>query len=161
LEDNLQTLHLSENFMRHFFIFSLLIGIGANAQSIIQSVNSGAVVGTNSAISVGEIVVNPASPNQSASGLIGILAQNQMLSVEQLDLAEGVSVYPNPTTAGLFFKSKTPLTGEAISVVSPNGQEVLRRKVSSDGGVDLTLLTPGVYIVRLESKNKTFKIVKN
>lgn len=147
--------------MNKALLAALLFGCFAHGQSVIQTVNSGSVIGTASFVSVGEIVVVPQNPSQSSSGLIGILAQNQNLSVEQLDLADGITVYPNPTTAGIFFKSRQSLSGETVLVLSLTGQEVLRRNISSEGAIDLISLTPGVYVVRLQSNNQTFKIVKN
>lgn len=139
----------------------LLGGITANAQSVVQTVNSGAIEGPNASVSVGEIVVTPTSPNQSTSGLIGILAQNQTLSVPQLELTDYITVYPNPTTSGIFFRSQKSLAGETLSVVSITGQEVWHSSLTNEGSVDLSALSPGVYVVRLASINKTFKIVKN
>ncbi len=146
--------------MKETLLCYLFFGCVSYGQSVVQVVNSGSVIGTATSVSVGEIVI-PQNTNQSASGIIGILAQNQTLSVPQLDLAGGITVYPNPTTSGIFFKSQKSLAGETLSVVSLTGQEVLRKSISNEGGVDLAALLPGVYIVRLESNNKTFKIVKN
>ncbi|HLN96199.1 MAG TPA: T9SS type A sorting domain-containing protein [Flavobacterium sp.] len=147
--------------MNKTLLCCFFFGCVAYGQSVVQAVNSGAVIGTASSVSVGEIVVVPQNTNQSASGLIGILAQNQALSVDQLDVADGITVYPNPTTSGIFFKSQKSLAGEPLSVVSLTGQEVWHSSLTNEGSVDLSALSPGVYVVRLESINKTFKIVKN
>lgn len=148
--------------MKKILLFCILTGCAANAQSVIQTVNSGSILGTASSVSVGEIVVVPQNQNQSQSGLIGIMAQTQSLAVPSLELSDRITVYPNPTVAGIFFKSETSLEGRSVSVFTVTGQLVSEKKITSENGVDLSQLAAGTYLVRFsDGKNKTFKIVKN
>jgi hypothetical protein len=93
--------------MKRYLQF-LLIGIGfsASAQSLIQSINSGSVIASNSMVSIGEIVVIPQNTALSSSGIIGILAQNQQnLEIPELELNTKVTVFPNPTTSCIYFQT--------------------------------------------------------
>jgi hypothetical protein len=135
-----------------------------NAQSLVQSVNSGSVIGTNSSVSVGEIVVVPVNQNQSNSGLIGILTQinTQTLEVSEFEVGTNVIVYPNPTVSQLYFKSKEVLTNEIVSVFSNSGQLVLQTKINDVKAIDLSQLSSGIYVIQLSNKNfKSFKIIKH
>lgn len=147
--------------MKQLLLFSFLIaGISANAQSVIQSVNSGSIVGTTSSVSVGEIVVVPANENQTGSGLIGILTQTQ-LEVKELELSEKIRVYPNPTTSVIYFQTETNLTDERISVFNLAGQLVSQKQVMSENSLDLSDLSAGIYLIQFSNKNiNSFKIIK-
>ena len=150
--------------MKHLLLFSFLVfGFSINAQSLIQSVNSGSVIGTSSSVSVGEIVVVPVNPNQSSSGIIGILAQTQQtLEVPQLDLSKSISVYPNPTASGIFFNSKENLAGEKVAIYSLSGQLLSKKEVAVDSSLDLSELQSGMYFIQFANKNiQSFKIIKH
>jgi hypothetical protein len=134
-----------------------------NAQTVIQSVNSGSIIGTSSSVSVGEIVVDSVNPLQAGSGLIGILSQiNQTLEVAEFELSQGIIAYPNPTVAGIYFKSNISLTNEKVGVFNSNGQMVLEKTIASDNSVDLSQLANGIYVIQLSSDTtKSFKIIKH
>lgn len=148
--------------MKQLLLFSLLIvGISSNAQSVIQSVNSGSIISPGSSVSIGEIVVVPTNPNQSSSGLIGILTQTQ-LEVKELELTERIKVYPNPTTSVIYFETETNLADEKISVFNLAGQLVSESKITANNALDLSALSTGVYLIQFSNKNiKPFKIIKH
>ncbi|MBD3583582.1 T9SS type A sorting domain-containing protein [Flavobacterium selenitireducens] len=143
-------------------VLLLLLSAGyAEAQSVVQSVNSGSIIGTSGSVSVGEIVVVPVSPNQSQSGLIGILAQNSQLEVTDFSPAPNVVAYPNPTTAGISFKTERNLIGEKVSIFDQSGKLVLQRLIGSENNLDLSSLGTGIYMIRFDNKTfNSFKIVK-
>jgi hypothetical protein len=150
--------------MKNFLLIVLLVSsYFINAQSVIQSVNSGSLITANSSVSIGEIVINPVTQNQSSSGLIGILSQvNQQLEVSEFELSENIVVYPNPTESSLSFKSKTDLTNEKVSVYSTNGQLLVEKNINSNNTIDLSELSTGIYLIQLSSdKSKSFKIIKH
>ena len=95
------------------FLLFVFITTICNSQTLIQSVNSGSLITTNSSLSVGEIVIVP-TQNQSNSGLIGVLAQvnQQQLEVSQFEISENIVVYPNPTIATIYFKTSEYLLNE-------------------------------------------------
>ena len=143
------------------FILLLVTSI-CSAQSLVQSVNSGSLIASNTAVSVGEIVVNPVNSGQSSSGLIGILAQiNNPLEVANFEVAQNVVAFPNPTTASISFEGKN-LSGEKLSVYGNSGQLVLQTEISASNSIDLSGLSAGIYLIEFsDAKNKSFKIIKH
>lgn len=140
----------------------LLFGVFCNSQSLIQSVNSGSVIATNSSVSIGEIIVIP-TQNQSNSGLIGILAQvnQQLLEVAQFEISEDVVVYPNPTASKIFFKTNQILVNKKVSIFNNLGQLIIEKQIDTENAIDLTDLSVGVYLIQFENKTlKSFKIIK-
>jgi hypothetical protein len=142
------------------FLFVTLL---ASSQSVIQSVNSGSIISSNSSVSVGEIVVVPENQTQSSSGIIGIFAQaNQTLEVPQLELSEKITVFPNPTMAMIYFKTDTNLMNEKISIFNFSGQLVSQKQIATDNSLDLSELSTGVYLIQFLNKNiNSFKIIKH
>lgn len=148
--------------MKKVLLITLLSAGYASAQSVVQSVNSGSIIAASGSVSVGEIVVVPVNPNQSQSGLIGILAQNSQLEVPHFSAATNVVAYPNPTTAGIAFKTDLNLIGEKASVFDQSGKLVLQRLIGSENTLDLSALGTGIYMIRFENqKFNSFKIVKH
>ena len=134
-----------------------------SAQSVIQSVNSGSVVATNSSISIGEIVVNPVNSNQSSTGIIGILAQinEQLLEVSEFEISNNITVYPNPTQARLYFETTENLSNEKISIYDMGGKLILQKSINDQYVVDLSELASGQYLIQFHNKNnKSFQIIK-
>jgi len=144
-----------------FALFSVTSAI--SAQSLVQTVNSGGIVAPSSSVSIGEIVVIPQNPNQSNSGIIGILAQNQQtLEVPQFEIATNIVAYPNPTTAGISFESDINLSNQEVSVFNNAGQLVSKKQISGNNSVDLSELPTGIYLIRFSDKKLTpFKIIKH
>ncbi len=150
--------------MKQLLLFSFLIAtISVSSQSVIQSVNSASIIGTSSSVAVGEIVVVPQNQSQSSSGIIGLLAQvNQTLEVPQLELSQTITVYPNPTTSTILFKTDTNLANEKVSIFNISGQLVSQKQLTSDNALDLSELTNGVYLIQFTNKKiSSFKIIKH
>jgi hypothetical protein len=148
--------------MKHLLLFGFLaFGFSVNAQSLIQSVNSGSIIAASSAVSIGEIVVVPVNPNQSNSGIIGILTQTQ-LEVPQLELNNKITVFPNPTTAVIYFQTEINLTDEKVSIFNLSGQLVSEKKITPNNALDLSSLSTGIYLIQFTNKNiNSFKIIKH
>ncbi|MGK4568891.1 T9SS type A sorting domain-containing protein [Flavobacterium sp. 3HN19-14] len=151
--------------MKRLLLITFLAGfVSVNAQSVMQTVNSGSVIGAGGSVSVGEIIIVPQNQNQSSSGIIGILAQvnQQFLEVPELELTQGIKVYPNPTMAKIFFESKESLSTQKISIFNTAGQLVLQKQVAADNSVDMTDLNAGIYLIQLDGKKQnSFKIIKH
>lgn len=141
----------------------LLLSFLGKAQSVIKTINSGSLITSQSSISIGEIVINP-TQNQSSSGLVGILAQvnQQQLEVAQFDLSKDIVVYPNPTTAAIYFKTSENISNELVSVYNNTGQLVLQSKVATDNSLNLNELSGGIYLIQFSNKKiNSFKIIKH
>jgi hypothetical protein len=150
--------------MKYLLLLLILIGtISASSQSVIQSVNSGSIIASNSSVSVGEIVVVPVNQSQSSSGIIGIFAQvTQTLELPQLELSAKITVYPNPTLSSIYFRTDTNLTDEKISIFNLSGQLISEKHVDADNSLDLSELSAGVYLIHFTNKNiQSFKIIKH
>ena len=133
------------------------------SQTVVQSVNSGSLIAASSSISIGEIVIVPENPIQSSSGLIGILAQiDSTLEVSEFALSDEITVYPNPTTSGIYFSGSESLVGETVSVFNNAGQLVRQQKITNNNSVDLSELQTGIYFIKIQNKNiNSFKIIKH
>ncbi|WP_284653645.1 T9SS type A sorting domain-containing protein [Flavobacterium terrisoli] len=140
----------------------LLISFSASSQSVIQSINSGSIITNSSSVSVGEIVVVPQNQNQSSTGIIGLLAQTQQaLEVPQLELGGKITVFPNPTSATVYFKTETNLLNEEVSIYNLSGQLISKKQITANNALDLTELQAGVYLIRFNNKKiNSFKIIK-
>ncbi|TBX70015.1 T9SS type A sorting domain-containing protein [Flavobacterium silvisoli] len=150
--------------MKSLLLFGFLtLSLTVSSQTLIQSVNSGSVIANSSSISVGEIVVVPQNQNQSSTGIIGLLAQTQQaLEVPQLELSNKITVFPNPTTATVYFQTETNLTHEKVLVFNITGQLVSEQKIAADNSLDLSILQNGVYLIQFSNKNiNSFKIIKH
>jgi Secretion system C-terminal sorting domain len=150
--------------MKQFLQFLLLcISLSASSQSLIQSINSGSIIASNTMVSIGEIVVVPQNTAQSSSGMIGILAQNQQnLEVTELELSTKITVFPNPTTSGIRFQTDLSLQNEKVLIYSISGQLVSEKRVSEDNSLSLDELATGIYMIQFANQNvKAFKIIKH
>jgi len=139
----------------------LALSFASKAQALVQAVNSGAISTAASSVSVGEIFVTPA--NQPSSGLIGILAQaQQQLEVPELALTPKLTVYPNPTTAAVYFSGDGNLSGQTVSIFDQNGRKVAQPVIGTEQSVDLEMLSSGTYLITIgNNKNHSFKIIKH
>ena len=144
-------------------IYFLTLSLSASSQSVIQSVNSGSIIASSSSVSIGEIVVVPENQVQSSSGIIGILAQSQQaLEVPQLELSQKITVFPNPTTASIYFQTELTLQEEKVLLFNMSGQLIGEKQVRSDNSIDLSSLSSGTYLIKFISKNiQSFKIIKH
>jgi hypothetical protein len=151
--------------MRNIYIlFFFLICTGTQAQSLVQAVNSGSVIAPSSMVSIGEIVVVPATDSQPASGMIGILAQvnEQLLEVPHIEVSAFITAYPNPTAAKIFFKTDAGLANNEVAVFNSVGQTVLSGRLNAEKSFDLSSLPSGIYLVQLAgANNQAFKIIKH
>lgn len=154
----------NKNMKNTLIYLSLLLGTVSYGQSVVQSINSGSVIAASSNAAVGEIVVLPQSNNQPSTGLIGILAQLQQQNLETTSLVmdSGIAVYPNPTTAELYFKTTLSLENEKVSVFNTSGQMVQQMVLTSKNNINLSNLSSGIYLITFENKKlQSFKIIKH
>jgi hypothetical protein len=141
----------------------LLFSASCLGQSIISSVNSGAVSNNNIVFSVGEIFVLPTStPDEANSGLMGVLSRVEFFVTgldEQL-ASDDTRAYPNPTSQSLFFSTTAQ---DAISEVFifDNSGRLVATKTLANNKVDLSELQTGIYFIKPnKSDNTSLKIIK-
>jgi hypothetical protein len=79
------------------------------------------------------------------------------LTIENLNLLDGIYIYPNPTADRIYISSNEFLTAEIFNVV---GQKIL---TTTNNNIDMTELVSGTYALRISINDKitkTFKIIK-
>ena len=150
--------------MKHYLLYVFLFySMFTSAQSVVQSVNSGSIIASNSSLSIGEIIVNPTNSNQSSSGFIGIVTQinHQLLEVPQFEVSQSITVYPNPTQAMLYFETTENLSKEQISIYDATGKLIVQKTITDNHSLDLSDLASGQYIIQFQNKkNKSIQIIK-
>ncbi|MFL9834950.1 T9SS type A sorting domain-containing protein [Chryseobacterium terrae] len=85
---------------------------------------------------------------------------NGSLSTGEIDLKSEVSVYPNPVKNNLNISNLKEKTD--VVVYDMQGRQMLKTNVKPDSGINLSHLSPGVYIVNVRNSTveKSIKIVK-
>ncbi|SFC84500.1 Por secretion system C-terminal sorting domain-containing protein [Flexibacter flexilis DSM 6793] len=131
-------------------------------QSVIGSINTGAVSSNNMVFSVGEVFVIPTNPNEANSGIIGALSRIEFAVVgtkEQLSSAS-MNVFPNPTTGSIVFQSPENIPFKEVFIFDNAGRLVMQ-KTNQGTPIDLSGLANGLYTVSTDNKKiSSFKIVK-
>ncbi|MEY4834070.1 MAG: hypothetical protein RI980_185 [Bacteroidota bacterium] len=78
---------------------------------------------------------------------------NFTLANQSFSQIDGLKMYPNPTKNNLFIE--TALNSDInVSIINVLGKEVINSKVSNNS-VNITGLTPGMYIVKITEEGKT------
>ncbi|MDD3077539.1 MAG: T9SS type A sorting domain-containing protein [Paludibacter sp.] len=70
--------------------------------------------------------------------------------------ANTVSIYPNPTTEGIYINSDMEMEN-TISIYNLNGSKILCQKVKGNEYVPVSGLPDGIYIITVSNQNGTFK----
>lgn len=122
----------------------------------IKLINSNEVVVCGSSNSTDYLVTSGAYQpllNNSTDGVITKLTITKNLStvIENKYLESTIEIYPNPFSDYLFIKSKKPLLIEVKTLL---GETIYRR--TNDDYISTKDLSPGVYIVTVNSKSYRF-----
>ena len=72
---------------------------------------------------------------------------------------ETINMFPNPTKDKLNFRGLSDNTFE-VSVYDILGKNVLNASIEANSSLDVSQLTGGVYIIKFNNSNQTFKFVK-
>ena len=92
------------------------------------------------------------------------LALNTALSTGNVDESLGIKVFPNPTKGRVYFKIPSKENELFVTIYDVLGKQVMKTVITTVcNQLDLSLLSKGVYLSKVESKNlsKTIKLVKN
>ena len=153
--------------MKKTTIFCLLsIASSAFAQNSARSINVSAVSGNTYSHSIGEIYVIPSGTMPSNSGTMGVLSgfATQLIAVEDASSQNKQAYfYPNPVAnilnLGIKNEENTPINAVVFVAL---GKTVLSATVSN-GQLDMSGLSAGIYFVQLThfNENISFKIIKN
>lgn len=80
-----------------------------------------------------------------------------LLNIQQNQL-NTISIYPNPTKSSIYLKG---LANESnVSVYDILGKQILNQSINSNQALDVSQLQNGIYILRLNDLNSSYKFVK-
>jgi len=65
--------------------------------------------------------------------------------------ASKIKVYPNPVTGGVFYFDGDVSNDSEVSIIDPNGREILKYSNGVNDSVDVSALDSGVYFIRITS----------
>ncbi|HLV15484.1 MAG TPA: T9SS type A sorting domain-containing protein [Xanthomarina sp.] len=89
-----------------------------------------------------------------------VLFINDMNTISIEDFKENaLSIYPNPTSNKIQFKGLNS-ESETVSVFDVLGKQVLSQTLLPSEGLDVSILQKGMYILKLENSNTSFKFLK-
>jgi len=132
-------------------------------QSVISSVNTGAVSNNNLVYSVGEIFVIPTTnPNDANSGIIGALSRIEFFvtGLNENIISDDLRVFPNPTTNSIYFKSLDNSLFQQVFIYDNTGRLVIHQSTPAPS-IDLTHLSNGIYTILTDNtKINSLKIIK-
>lgn len=80
-----------------------------------------------------------------------------VLGTEEI-LNQSMVIYPNPTKSSLNFKGF--VDNLALSVYDVIGKNIMNASVSLNQSLDVSNLTNGIYFLKIEGSNTTFKFIK-
>lgn len=78
------------------------------------------------------------------------------LSLEDTDLANLISIYPNPSTTEISIANKSLINLDKVVIYDLNGREILENDLSDTSrikNIDIQSLSRGVYIINIHSDN--------
>ena len=90
------------------------------------------------------------------------LTLKSVLSINTSDFNNTIKIYPNPSNGAITIKNNSAIELNSISVYDILGNQVQIKQLiaSSDQSLDLTNLTKGIYLARIESVNGQVKTQK-
>lgn len=144
-----------------YFLPLLFVSCFGFSQSI-GNINSSAISGNSSMISVGEIYIIPNDENSSSSGTMGLISQTNLsfLGADEI-IVNNIKTYPNPTTNYLNFSYKSEKKLQEIEIFDFSGKNIKTLKINNNM-VDLTFLPKGTYIIKFKNTTvQPIKIIKN
>lgn len=144
------------------FPFLLLAATSVASAQTMSATNTGALSTNQLIYSVGEIFVVPTNANQASSGLIGAVSRIEFtsLSIDEIDTADRVRFYPNPTSGSLFLDIAEGSVHQ-VSVFDLSGK-CLETQTLQNGRLDLGHLPTGTYLIVTDNTYLSpFKVLKH
>jgi hypothetical protein len=102
-------------------------------------------------------------PNYDLGYGIPNLELARLLSIKELELNEGMSIYPNPSTDNIKVSLPKSMGYASVVVFNVLGKKVITQEVSlTDNIIKISHLNSGVYLLKITNGNvsKTLKLVK-
>ena len=105
-----------------------------------------------------EYFYNSSTSTIDISGRIIFNYDNQILSTQNFEDPNKISVFPNPSND--FIKISGLQKNENISIYNLLGKLVMKKNISPNQEIDIRVLSDGIYFMKMENK-KTIKLIKN
>lgn len=102
----------------------------------------------------GKYIVGIGVANDEARGFV--IKLPNALATDQVQNASKMSVYPNPAQDVLYFKNADKIS--SIEVYNMVGQKVIATTAVSKEGLDVSKLTKGAYVLKVQTGNQTESI---
>lgn len=83
-------------------------------------------------------------------------ASPQTLSIDQIKQNDVISIYPNPSSNGLFYISNQDDVNVSLSITNSIGKEI--KKLNNSDAKSFHINSPGVYFVNIISENETIQV---
>ena len=94
----------------------------------------------------------------AAVNYLPLTIANGKLGIEELkNEANEFVIYPNPVKDILYIKSDSEQQVKSISIFDLSGKEVLRSNIDSSNGVNVSSLSSGSYIVKIQTSKEIMK----
>ncbi len=85
-----------------------------------------------------------------------LVVHRQVVTGNQDPDDDTISIYPNPTRNTLYVETHDEVTGE---IINSQGQSFQKVRIKNDYPVDVSDLSPGVYLLRISGSSHTYKVV--
>jgi hypothetical protein len=136
------------------FIISQANGVDYKTQGLAE-----AILAKVWAIKMVEERLEPIDPK--VNGRIGSTLAASDNTSEQIELANGISVYPNPAYNILNLKLEAePAEAIVINILDVTGKIVATQTCNSNCSINIQHLEAGVYFITLVTQNKTISTKK-
>jgi hypothetical protein len=73
--------------------------------------------------------------------------------VDEVKESRSFSIFPNPSSGMVKIQTAVPVNGAKISVINTTGRTVLVKELTNDEIIDLSLLSKGLYLIRITGKD--------
>jgi len=133
---------------------ALALGVDAGAESEFDNIYyTGAISGTKAAILLA--IANPTNwqGDNTNSNIITTDFTLATASVEKNQIA-GFSMYPNPVVHGKILISSNNSAAKQVAIYNLVGQQVYNKSVIANEPINVTSLTKGMYILKVEEEGK-------
>lgn len=87
---------------------------------------------------------------------LGASAQeNKGVAVSGKETIEGLNIYPNPATSDRIYITSKSSQSKEVEIYDVLGKKILQSTLTTGKELNITSLTPGVYIIKIKEGDAT------
>jgi len=87
---------------------------------------------------------------------LGASAQeNKGVAVSAKETIEGLNIYPNPATSDRIYITSKSSQSKEVEIYDVLGKKILQSTLTTGKELNITSLTPGVYIIKIKEGDAT------